>query len=46
MHVIGEDTAERLDVIPAQYRVIVTIVTNMAAEPANRPWSRPQRRND
>ncbi len=23
MHVIGEDTAERLDVIPAQYRVIV-----------------------
>ena len=24
MHVIGEDTAERLDVIPAQFRVIVT----------------------
>ncbi len=24
MHVIGEDTAERLDVIPAQYRVLVT----------------------
>jgi transposase len=24
MHVIGEETAERLDVIPAQYRVIVT----------------------
>src|SRR5262249_39817717 len=24
MQVIGEDTAERLDVIPAQYRVIVT----------------------
>jgi transposase len=24
MHVIGEDTAERLDVIPAQYRVILT----------------------
>jgi transposase len=24
MHVIGEDAAERLDVIPAQYRVIVT----------------------
>jgi transposase len=24
MHVIGENTAERLDVIPAQYRVIVT----------------------
>jgi transposase len=24
MHVIGEDTSERLDVIPAQYRVIVT----------------------
>jgi transposase len=24
MHVIGEDTAERLDVIPAQYHVIVT----------------------
>ena len=24
MHVIGEDTAERLDVIPAQFQVIVT----------------------
>jgi transposase len=24
MHIIGEDTAERLDVIPAHYRVIVT----------------------
>jgi transposase len=24
MTVIGEDTAERLDVIPAQFRVIVT----------------------
>ena len=24
MHVIGEDTSERLDVVPAQYRVIVT----------------------
>ena len=24
MHVIGEETAERLDVIPAQYRVLVT----------------------
>jgi transposase len=24
MHVIGEDHSERLDVIPAQYRVIVT----------------------
>jgi transposase len=24
MHVIGEDTAERLDVVPAQYQVIVT----------------------
>ena len=24
MHVIGEDTAERLDKIPAQYQVIVT----------------------
>jgi transposase len=24
MHVIGEETAERLDVIPAQYRVVVT----------------------
>jgi hypothetical protein len=24
MHVIGEETSERLDVIPAQYRVIVT----------------------
>jgi transposase len=24
MHVIGEETSERLDIIPAQYRVIVT----------------------
>jgi transposase len=24
MHIIGEDTSERLDVVPAQYRVIVT----------------------
>lgn len=24
MHVIGEDTAQRLDVVPAQYRVVVT----------------------
>ena len=24
MHVIGEDTSERLDVVPAQYRVVVT----------------------
>ena len=24
MHIIGEDTSERLDIIPAQYRVIVT----------------------
>ena len=24
MHVIGEETSERLDVIPAQYRVIIT----------------------
>jgi hypothetical protein len=24
MHVIGEESSERLDVIPAQYRVIVT----------------------
>jgi hypothetical protein len=24
LHVIGEETSERLDVIPAQFRVIVT----------------------
>jgi len=30
MHVIGEDAAERLDVIPAQYRVIVTHRTKYA----------------
>jgi transposase len=24
MHMIGEETSERLDVVPAQYRVIVT----------------------
>ena len=41
MHVIGEETSERLDVIPAQFRVIVTIVPNMPAGPAKR---RPSRR--
>lgn len=34
LHCIGEDVSERLDVIPAQFRVIVTADPNMPAAPA------------
>jgi transposase len=33
MHVIGEEKSERLDIIPAQHRVLVTAARNMVAEP-------------
>ena len=36
MHVIGEDTSERLDVIPAQYRVIVTHRPRLACRACER----------
>ena len=36
MHVIGEDTSERLDVIPAQYRVIVTHWPRLACRACER----------
>ena len=45
MHRIGEETSERLDVIPAQFQVIVTIVPNMPAAPARKHWWRRRRRN-
>ena len=40
MHVIGEDRSQRLDVIPAQYQVIVTAGRNTPAAPARKQWSR------
>jgi transposase len=44
MHVIGEDTSERLDVIPAQYRVIVTRTgRGSPAGPASGSWKRRSR---
>jgi transposase len=36
MHAIGEDTSERLDVIPAQYRVIVTHRPRLACRACER----------
>ena len=44
MTVIGEDTSERLDVIPAQFRVIVTKRPSSPAGPAPAPWCRHRRR--
>jgi hypothetical protein len=40
MHVIGEETSERLDVIPAQYRVIVTHRPSWRAGRARRSQQR------
>ena len=37
MHVIGEETSERLDVIPAQYRVIITHRPRLACVQRQRP---------
>jgi transposase len=44
MHRIGEDIAERLEVIPAQFRVIVAAGPNTAAGRARVGWSRGPRR--
>jgi transposase len=41
LHVIGEDRAERLDIVPAQLRVLVV---RRPAAPARTWWSRPRRR--
>ena len=46
MHVIGEESSQRLDVIPAQFRVIVTHRLNMPAVPASRRLSRRRHPND
>lgn len=42
-HRIGEDVSERLDIVPAQFRVLVVRRPKYAAAPA-RPWRRRQRR--
>jgi transposase len=42
MHVIGEETSERLDVIPAQFQVIVTHRPNTRVGPARRSLKRPR----
>lgn len=42
LHCIGEDVSERLDVVPAQFRVMVTRRPNMRAVPAPTASSRPQ----
>jgi transposase len=41
LHQIGEDVSERLDVIPAQFRVIVT--RSMPAGPVQTVWCKRQR---
>jgi transposase len=40
MHAIGADVSERLDVIPAQFRVLVTADRSTRAGPASRRWFR------
>ncbi len=40
LHRIGEDVSERLDIIPAQIRVLVTRRPKYAADPARRAWCR------
>jgi len=45
MHVIGEEKSERLDVIPAQHRILVTRRRNTAVAPAPAPSSRLRRRS-
>ena len=45
LHVIGEDVAERLDVVPASFRVLSPAARAMAAAPARpRPSRHPRRR--
>lgn len=43
LHCIGEDVSERLDVIPAQFRVLVIGAADMPAGPARTAWCRRQR---
>ena len=38
LHRIGEDTAERLDIVPAQFRVLVFAGLNMPADLAKTEW--------
>ena len=45
LHMIGEDVAERLDIVPAQFRVLVTRARATTAAPARASWSRPRRRH-
>ena len=45
MHVIGEETAERLDKIPAQYQVIVTHRPKYGCRSCEGQSSRRQRRS-
>lgn len=40
LHAIGEDVAERLDVVPTTFRVLVADVRAMAVEPARARLSR------
>jgi transposase len=44
MTIIGEDTSERLDVIPAQFRVIVTKRPKLACRACAGTWRRHRRR--
>jgi transposase len=43
MHVIGEETSQRLDVIPAQFQVMVTHRPKYACRAASRRWCRRRR---
>jgi len=44
MHKIGEDVAERLDVVPAQFRVLVVRGPSTPADPAPAVWCKRQLR--
>ena len=45
MTVIGEDSSERLDVIPAQFRVIVTKRPKLACRACRAQWCRKRHRH-
>src|ERR1700679_2772009 len=42
LHCIGADRSERLDIVPAQFRVLVTVRPNMPAANAKTACCRPQ----
>jgi transposase len=46
LHRIGEDKSERLDIVPARLRVLVTRRPNMPAGPARTVSCKPQRQRD